>query len=552
MSKNVEEVDVLVIGSGAGGAPVALRLAEAGASVLVLDKGPRHRPQDFLHDEIAVCRRDYWTPWVQDDPHVLDRGAGHSPSLTNAGWIAQCVGGGTVHMSGFFLRLHPEDFALTKNYGPLEGSTAIDWPIDYEDLAPFYEQVEREVGVSGDVSKNPFGPPRNAAFPYPPVATHPVGQWIDKAATAQGMHAFEMPRAIVTASSEGRGACVYCSLCGSYGCEVHAKSSTLASLIPKAEATGRCVVKPDCMVTRIVMRDPGQAGGAEYVDKAGHTHQVRAKTVVLAASAVESARLLLLSACQGHEAGIGNRYGQVGQNLCFSTLGKVSGTLAYEGRSAEQVAELQSGMPFVGRAVQDYYQAKGVGFGKGGTFHLLWAHPNPIHAAQQLVRDQGRLVFGAELNERMQQRFVAGRRLEVECFGEWLPTRGCNITLDDEATDRWGLPAARISVAQRHASDAQASRHLTENAQTLLQSLDAVDIEVEAVGGETWVLQNGTCRMGIDPNNSVTTSKGNLHEVRNLYVTCGGALPSSGAVPSTLTILANSFRVAAGIVFDRD
>lgn len=548
MPKSYDEVDVLVIGSGAGGAPVALRLAEAGASVLVLDKGPRYRPQDFLHDEIAVCRRDYWTPWVQDDPHVLDRGPGHSPSRSNAGWIAQCVGGGTVHMSGFFLRLHPEDFALTKNYGPLDGSTAIDWPITYEDLAPYYDQVEREVGVSGDVSRNPYGPPRNAPFPFPPVATHPVGQWIDEAAATQGMHTFEMPRAIVTASSENRSACVYCTLCGSYGCEVHAKSSTLASLIPKAEATGRCTVKPDCMVTRILMRNPQEAGGAEYVDAQGQTHQVRAKTVVIAATAVESARLLLLSACQGHEQGIGNRHGQVGQNLCFSTLGKVSGTLAYAGRSAKQVAELESGMPFVGRAVQDFYRAKGVGFGKGGTFHLLWAHPNPIHAAQQLVRDQGRLVFGAELNERLEHRFVAGRRLEVECFGEWLPTPGCHVTLDDEVTDRWGLPAARITVAERHASDAEASHHLTGKAQELLHSLGAVDVQTEAAGAETWVLQNGTCRMGEDPEHSVTTAKGNLHDVPNLYVTCGGALPSSGAVPSTLTILANSFRVAAGMV----
>ncbi|CAN0595809.1 unnamed protein product, partial [Laminaria digitata] len=168
-----EQVDVVIVGSGAGGAPVAWTLAKSGASVLVLDKGPRYRVQNFLHDEIAVCRRDFWVPWIDEDPHVLHRGGSKEPELSTAGWLAQCGGGGTVHMSGFFFRLHPKDFALASNYGPLDGSTAIDWPISYEDLAPYYEMVEREVGVSGDLSANPFAPQRTGPFPFPPVANHP-------------------------------------------------------------------------------------------------------------------------------------------------------------------------------------------------------------------------------------------------------------------------------------------------------------------------------------------------------------------------------------------
>lgn len=542
-----QNVDVVVVGSGAGGAPVAATLAKAGRTVLVLDKGPRYRVQDFLHDEIAICRRDYWVPWVEDDPHVLHHGPGHEPTLSNAGWIAQCVGGGTVHMSGFFFRMHPEDFSLVSTYGPLQGSTAIDWPIRYEDLAPYYERVEREVGVSGDLSANPFAPPRNGPFPFSPLANHPVSSWIDEAGKSVGMHPFPVPRAIITQGSETRGACVYCSLCGSYGCEAHAKSSTLASLIPEAEATGRCTVKADCMVTRVLMQKNGRAWGVEYVGPDGQTHRVKAGQVVIAATAVESARLLLLSACEGHEAGLGNAQGQVGQNLCFSTLGQVSGTLRYEGLDEARREALQASSPFVGRAVQDFYRAEGVGFGKGGTFHLLWAHPNPIHAAEKLVREDGKLVFGAALNRRLAERFRDGRTLEVECFGEWLPTPGCHVTLDDKAKDRWGLPAARITVAERHPSDAQASLHLTERARVLLEALGAVDIRTEAVGKETWVLQHGTCRMGHDPRTSVTTPQGNLHGIDNLYVTCGGSLPSGGAVPSTFTILANAFRIADGM-----
>lgn len=538
--------DVVVVGSGAGGAPVATVLAEAGARVLVLEKGPRYGVKDFLHDEISICRRDFWVPWVEDDPHVLLRPAGR-PTRTNAGWISQCVGGGTVHMSGFFFRLHPDDFSLVSTYGPLEGSTAIDWPIRYEDLAPFYDRVEREVGVSGDLRKNPHAPPREGPFPFPPLATHPVSSWIDEAGPKLGMHPFPVPRAIVTQGSEGRSACVYCALCGSYGCEVHAKSSTLASLIPRAEATGNCTVTPGAMVTRVLMQADGRAAGVEYVDQAGGRQRALAGTVVVAASAVESARLLLLSACAGHEAGVGNRTGQVGRNLCFNTLGKVHGQLAYEGLEPAKREQLAASSPFVGRAVQDFYRAEGVGFGKGGTFHLLWSHPNPIFAAEQLLKEDGALVYGPALTERLKRRFVEGRQIEAECFGEWLPTEGCHVTLDDDVTDRWGLPSARITLGARHPSDRAASAHLVDKARELLAAIGARDLHTEAVGGETWVLQSGTCRMGTDPKTSVTTPDGHLHEVDNLYVTCGAALPTSGGVPNTMTILANAFRVAEGI-----
>lgn len=538
-----ETFDVVVVGSGAGGAPVAVTLAEAGARVLVLDKGPRYRKQDFLHDEISVCRRDYWVPPVEDDPHVIRRG--DRDTRSNAGWIAQCVGGGTVHMSGFFFRLHPDDFGLVSKYGPIAGSTVQDWPIGYEDLAPYYDRVEREVGVSGDVSANPFAPPRTGPFPFPPVGTHPVSRWIDARGKQLGLHPFDVPRAIVTKPVDGRSGCAYCPLCGSYGCEVDAKSSTLASLIPRAERAG-AEVRADSMVERVLVDTEGRARGVVYRDATGAGHRVEAKVVVLAASAIESARLLLLSATAQHPDGLGNGAGQVGRNLCLSTLGKVTGRLYYEDFSEAEQAELRSGAPFVGRAVQDFYTAEGVGFGKAGTFHLLWAHLNPIHAAEQLLRDGGRLVYGAELTQRLHQRFSASRTLEAECFSEWLPTDGCFVDLDGEAADRFGLPSARITLA-RHPTDRAASEKLVAEARRLLTALGARDLETEAVGGETWVLQHGTCRMGADPATSVTNAQGRLHEVEDVYVTCGGALPTSGAVPCTFTILANAFRVAEGI-----
>ena len=520
--------DAVIIGSGAGGAPVALELSKAGHR----DPGAGEGALDMARKtscmtRLQSCRRDFFVPFPEDDPHTVRRKPDGKATKSNAGWISQCVGGGTVHMSGFFFRFHPTDFKA--------------WPFGYEALAPYYDVVERELGVSGDVSKNPFEPPRKGPFPYPPVATHPIAAWVDQAGKKLNMHPYPVPRAIITKSEGERSACVYCALCGSYGCEVNAKSSTAASLLPKAQATGRCEVRPKAMVRHI--HAEGTRPSVVYIDEADQEHEVNAKVVVVACSAIESARLLLLSRSQKHPQGLGNNTGQVGKNLCFSTLGQLSAQLFYKDFSAVKTQQLKSPMPFVGRAVQDFYE-------EGGTFHLLWEHPNPIHAAERLLRDpDGGLVYGQALMERMQSHFVDSRSIEVECFSAWHPNEGCYISLDPEATDRFGLPAARITIA-RDPRDKAASQVLVDKARTLLEGLGAKNIRTLDVGGETLVLQHGTCRMGQDPSSSVTTPAGHLHEAQNIYVTDGGSLPSSGAVPSTMTIMANSFRIAKGLVQD--
>jgi choline dehydrogenase-like flavoprotein len=542
-----KEVDVVVVGSGAGGSPVALEMARAGASVIVLEKGPRYSRKDFLQDEIVSSRRDFFVPYPQNDPHRLKRPGNEPVSSTNFGWTSQCVGGGTVHMSGFFFRAHPKDFALQKNYGRIEGTTAIDWPFGYETLAPYYDKVEQEIGVSGNVDNNPFEPPRKGPFPYDPVLTHPISAWIDELGKKIGVHPFAVPRAILTRPKGDRMGCVYHNVCGSYGCEVGAKGSTLHALLPEAESTGRCQIIPDAMVRQVVMQKNGRARGVTYLDAKGQEHEVRARVVIVAASAIESSRLLLLSACGRHPRGLGNNGGQVGKNLCFSTLGQLYGHLHYEDFASEQRDVLKNQLPFVGRAVQDYYEVPRQGdiFGKGGTFHFLWEHDNPVHRATQAAKPPGQphIAYGEVLMKRLHERFTQSRALEVECFGEWLPTEGCHVSLDDEVTDRFGLPAALITLA-RHPSDYASSALLVGKARQMLEALGCRDVTTVAVGGETSVLQNGTCRMGTDPATSVTTPSGHLHEVDNVFVTCGGSLPSSSSVPTTMTIMANSFRIA--------
>ncbi|MEZ4273273.1 MAG: GMC family oxidoreductase [Myxococcota bacterium] len=319
------EADVIVVGTGAGGSPVALTLARAGAKVLMFERGPRYSRKDFVHDEVRVARRNFFVPSVATDPHVVAV-KGRPPERTHDGWVSSCVGGGTVHMSGFFYRFSPEDFRVRELLGPLDGATHADWPIDYQTMQPYYAQVMREIGVSGAEDEGPWAPRRDVPYPVPPVDTHPAAALIDRAASKLGLHAFATPRAIISRPFGGRQQCTYCHLCGGFGCEVGAKSSTLDTLIPAAEATGNCQVLPETMVTRIILGTDDRASGVAYRDATGIEQQARARVVVIACSAVESIRLMLLSTGPQDPQGLGNREGQLGQHLMFSTLSKAFGS----------------------------------------------------------------------------------------------------------------------------------------------------------------------------------------------------------------------------------
>jgi choline dehydrogenase-like flavoprotein len=305
-------VDVVVVGSGAGGAPVAYELVNAGFKVVVLEKGRRYRDEDFDHDEIRMVRRSFFVPTVSDDPHTMRTGGDPKATRTTAGWISCVVGGGTVHMAGYFHRLHPVDFRLASALGGVKWSTVTDWPITYADLEPFYARAEREVGVSGVWRAHPYEEPRSSDYPLPPLTEHGFARQIDLACAKLGYHPFPTPRAIVSRPYGGRLPCMFCALCASYGCEIGAKSSTLASLIPAAEATGRCDVRPQSMATEIPVDREGRATGVVYRTKAGESAFQAARCVVVACSAIESARLLLLSRSAPFPKGLANGSGLVG------------------------------------------------------------------------------------------------------------------------------------------------------------------------------------------------------------------------------------------------
>jgi choline dehydrogenase-like flavoprotein len=541
------EVDVVVVGSGAGGAPMALQLARAGLKVVLLEKGPRYGEAEFTHDEIAIARRNFFMPLPWDEPHLWRVGQAGKYARTNDAWTANCVGGGTVHMSGFFYRLKPVDFRMKSMLGAPAGSTVVDWPIRYEDLLPYYEQAEEEIGVSGVVTNHPWAEPRRKPYPLPPLDEHPIAKEIDRAGKKIGVHPYPTARAINSRPYRGRAGCIYCVFCGSYGCESGAKSSTHSTLIPLALETGKVELRPRCMARSVEVSADGRAKSVVYIDEKGELQEQPARIVVVSCTAVESARLLLNSRSPRWPKGLANDSGLVGKNLTFSGFGRSRASFRISKRK-QSWPWLDDPAPFVQRSLSDHYvlpASTKLGSRKGGAIGFLWEHPAPI--SQGIVLAQGgRGAFGKELKERFRV-FRDSKVLQFETYAEWLPTAGTYVSVEDSVLDRYGLPVAAITI-DRHPADLPMTRYLIERGEDLLRAMEPDALWRVTEAGETTILQHGTCRFGNDPATSVLDRDCRAHTVPNLYVVDGSFMPTSGGNPNTLTIMANSYRVADRLV----
>jgi choline dehydrogenase-like flavoprotein len=552
------DFDVCVIGSGAGGGPVALRLAQAGRSVLVLEKGPWFTEKDFFKDELACCRRSVYTPRLQDEQHVIEdrngNGAWQGTPTSESGWDfwnGNCVGGSSNVMSGFFYRLKPIDFRLRSEFGPIAGANVVDWPIDYAELEPYYAIVESEVGVSGRVVAHPQAEPRSTPdFPYPPTAEHALAARIDGACTALELHPLPTARAILSQPKGNRRSCEYSGYCGSYGCSSGAKGSARAALLDRAIATGHCQIRANAKVTRLLSDRHGRASGVEYIDGAGRTRTVTAKRYVVACQAIESSRLLLASVGPKHPRGLGNNHGQLGRNLLFSAGGAGSGQFAYADMAASEAALMRLIGPFVNRGLQDGYVLDDQRMGgrvKGGTIDFLLSHPNPIGRALRQRWDGDDLVWGTRLQQRLKSAFTDAQSLRYEIFCDWLPTDDCFVSLDDAVTDHWGSPVAKVRIGY-HPHDVKVGTVLNEQALAVMNRLGAQNIRYGVDGTPPQNLVAGGCRFGNDPAHAVLDRDCRVHDCDNVYVSDGSFMPTGGSVPYTFTIYANAFRVADRIL----
>lgn len=549
-----KDYDVCVIGSGAGGGPVAFELAQAGKSVVVLEKGPWLKEDDFYKDELACCRRSVYTPDLKDEQHVIEdtnsSGDWVSEATSESGWDfwnGNLVGGSSNFMSGYFYRMKPVDFRLLSEFGPIKGANIVDWPISYEDLEPYYTVVESEVGVSGKVEQHKHQEPRSTSdFPFKPTQELPISSYIDKACKQLGYMPLTTPRAILSKPHQHRRGCEYSGYCGSFGCASGAKGSSRAALLDRAITTGNCKIIANAKVYKLESDQKGKVSAALFYDKDNKAKKITAKIFVVACQAVETSRLLLASTGPRHPDGLANNHGQVGKNLVFSAGGSGTGDFDYSKLDASFVDELKVRGPFVNRNLQDWYIIDDQSFGgraKGGIVDFLLRHPNPIAKAMSAKwGNDGRLNWGDSLKRELKSIFNA-QSLRFEVFNDWLPTDNCFVSLDSNIRDKWQSPVAKVRIGY-HEHDLKVGRFLANKAERVLQQMGAENIRSGVSGSPPQNLMAGGCRFGTDIRTSVLNADCRAHDVDNLYVTDGSFMPTGGSVTYTWTIYANSFRVA--------
>ena len=541
-------VDVCIIGSGAGAAPIAYELSNAGFEVLVLEKGKNYTEADFNKDEIAVCRREMFTPALKDEFHIINEyqadgrlkrfdGREYSWSF----WNGSMVGGSSNLMSGYFHRMKPKDFKLRSNYGAIKGANVVDWPISYEELEPYYDKVEKVVGVSGEIVAHSQQEPRSSVtFPYPPLQTNGATKWFDTACMRLGFESISTPRAILSQNALLRNGCYYSNFCGSYGCSSGAKGSARAALLQKCKAK----IIPDAFVYRLES-DAKRVTKLYYKTRLGIKHIVQAKIFVLAAQAIESSRLLLNSKNRFFPNGLANNSGQVGKNLIFSGGGSGSGRFVFEKLTQAQQKELMEPGLFFNRSLQQWYEYEEEAQKyKGGTIDFLFEHQNIIpRVMRELYDEDGKLLWGEALAKKVHKQLTRSRVLTFEVFNDWLPTDKCFVSVDSEAKDSYGVPVGVINL-YGHPQDLKVGEYLAKKATSVLREMGAVDVEYDISSSPPPNLVAGGCRFGNDAKSSVLDKNCRAHELQNLYVSDASFMPTGGSVPYTWTIYANSFRVA--------
>lgn len=448
-------------------------------------------------------------------------------------------------MGAALYRFHPTDFRMKTAYGKcLELE---DWPYQYEDLEPYYSRAEWAIGVSGAEAKNPFEGFRSAPFPLSPLAANPVASYLDAACLRLGLHPFPTPRAINSLPYRGRPGCAYCSMCGGHGCPVGARGSTQETLLADAERTGHCQIKAKSMVREITVGEDGLASGCLYLDQCGIENKVNARIVCVCCSAVESARLLLMSRSRLFPDGLANCTGLVGRYLQFHAASGGRAWLRHDRNSLPPTRNGISVNYFLGRSVMDFYflPSKISELPKGGILRFDLMRPNPIGIAQRLAHDsEGNLLWGNALKQRLQEYFLDGLEIEFEVFHDFLPNKDTFVELDPDIRDKWGLPVARMHLMEPE-HHRKAGSWLVEQGLQILEIIERQESKSTSAIGETCrTMVHGTCRAGTNPKSSVLNNFCQAHEVPNLFVVDGSFMPTSGGAPSTLTILANSFRTA--------
>ncbi len=532
-------VDAVIVGAGAGGPIVAKELVRAGWRVVLLERGKWNTPWDCLKDDLRNQRNSNlgnpFGPEDEGNPRVIVSMDGKESVVApyEGGYNnnAACVGGGTLSYGAMAWRFQPNDFQMASKYGVLEGSTLADWPVSYDDLEPYYEKAEWELGVSGDVSNDPFKGPRKKPLPMPPVS--PQGrefEILDKAARKIGLHPFHIPMLRNSVPYNGRPACMRCRWCVGFACEVDAKNGTQNTVLPVALKTGLLELRTECMAKEIVVDERGRASGVRYFDREGRSWEQPARVVVCSGGAIESARLLLNSATPTFPHGLGNRYDWVGRNLQGHTYTGAWGMF-------DEIVYDDLG-PGATIAISDFNHGN-PGMRGGGAlcnefirlpYQFVGARPPEVPRWGQAYKDWVRKAYRRTIS-------VMGPTQEMPVFDS-------RIQLDPQVRDKFGIPVARIS-GPRHPHTLEISNVQAKHAEDWLKAAGAVKtwLRLSGQGTSGGQHQAGTCRMGNDAKTSVVDRDCRVHDLENVYVVDASVNVTNGGFNPVLTIMANAYRV---------
>jgi choline dehydrogenase-like flavoprotein len=516
--------DVVLIGSGAGGAVVAKELAEAGLSVVVIEAGRRYIPlADYQTDrpDFETRAKDVFDPTDERrDVYTTPGRQGFAYSRVKG------VGGSTLHYVAMSPRLHESDFTTRSMDG-----VGDDWPISYADLEPYYTRVESELGVSGPDGANPFEPPRSQPYPTPAHPFNLASQVIKKGADRLGLHLVREPLALPSVDWQGRSACVGAGVCH-MGCLISAKSSMDVTYIRKAEATGRVDIRTESMAREIETDANGRARAVVYIDTDGREHRVGARAIVVAGNAVETPRLLLMSTSNRFPDGLANSSGLVGRNFMEHLAVTAFGLF-------NERVDPWRGTPSGGIIQDNYATNRRNGFARGWTVLVTANSHWPYTVASRIPG------WGDAHKTRLRSLF--GHYACVTTTGEQLPDHRNRVLLDPTQKDLYGLPAPCL-INQARDNDLAMIEKMAAGLKDLLEAAGAIEIWGNRYSPGMSSHYLGTCRMGRDPRSSVVDAWGKTHDVPNLFIADSSVFVTGGAANPALTISALALRTSEAIV----
>jgi len=561
MTTKLKETDVVIVGLGAAGGVAALPLAQAGIEVVGLEAGTWLTRRDFAPDELRNNYRG-WPQGIQKANQEIPTSRANAASATAPRGaihpMQNAVGGTTLHYWAQSWRLNPWDFKVVsetkRRYGASRlppGSTVEDWPFGLDELEPYYDKVEYEVGVSGqagnvngkiDPRGNPFEGARTRAYPMPPLRSTDFLDKMTAAARSLGWNPFPGPAAVNSRAYQNRSACMYHGFCNRGGCHVDAKNSTAVTTIPRAQATGRLKIVTRAHVTTIEVDGNGQVTGVNYLAD-GVEYFQPAKAVLLASYTYENVRMLLLSKSKVFAKGLANNRGQVGRHYFSHHMGAGVSALfpwntnAWYGLPAQGVA--------VDNWADDNFDHGGLDFIGGGN---LWVYSDrrPIGAA-------GMNTFGRAPNwGSAWKTFIkenADRSNSAYIQKSTLPYEDNYLDLDPQVKDPLGYAVCRVTAEYKE-NERKLSAFTQDKMEQWYRAAGAIAIQRAPLGGAMGVSTHayGGTRMGDNPDTNVVNRWGFAHEAPNLGVLGASVMGTSGAHNPTLTVQALAWRTAEHLV----